>query len=292
MLNSVVQLRPLWSRRCVRVGVLFLAIAVIPYHVSAEEYLSAEEVGAIGAVSVGTIFLGKHVSKIDSSKSSLIDNPFPLENAIQSWLGGEYYVGKSNFLDSHLGSAVTPVGAGVALTLANLSYPRGATKQDVGQDLLLFTSGLLATAGVTKLAKGLVARPRPYVRNDFSFESKRYTGDLRYKNSSFFSGHTSSAFFAVTFLNLRVRDTMRREMSRGDYLDWRWAPPLLLYSWASAVGWSRIHAYRHYLSDVVVGAVVGWLLAELYYSFSEELEIRDPNGPGAVSTLFRISIPI
>jgi len=292
MLNSIVKLSPFWSKRNVRIGVIFLALAVIPYHASAEEYLSTEEVGAIGTFSLSTLYLGSRARKIDSGKSSLIVNPFPLENTIQSWLGGKYYPGKSNFLDSRLGSAITSVGAGFVLTLANISYPRGATSKDVGQDIFLFTSGLLVTKGLTSLAKGLVARPRPYVRNDLNFESMRYTGKFRYKNASFFSGHTSSAFFAVTFLNLRLRDVMRRKMSGSKYHDWRWAPPVLLFSWASMVGWSRIHSYRHYLSDVAVGAVAGWLLAELFYSFSEELKNNDPIGQRAAPTLFRISIPI
>ena len=292
MLISIVQLGPLWSKRSVLVGVLFLALAVIPCHISAEDYLSTEEFGAIGTFSLGTLYLGSRARKIDSGKSSLIINAFPLENTIQSWLGGKYYAEKSNFLDSRLGSAVTPVGAGVILTFANLSYPRGATSQDVGQDIFLFTSGLLVTKGVTCLAKGLVARPRPYVRNDLNFESMRFTGKYRFKNSSFFSGHTSSAFFAVTFLNLRLRDIMRRKMSDSKYHDWRWAPPVLLYSWASMVGWSRIHSYRHYFSDVAVGAAAGWLLAELFYSFNEEIENNDSNGPRAGKTLFKISIPI
>ncbi len=292
MLNSKIQLLLLWFKRSIQVGIFFLAMAVNPCCVSAEEYLSAEEVGAIGTASLVTLFLGNHVRKFDSCKSSLIINPFPLENTIQSWLGGKYYVGKSNFFDSHLGSAVTPVGAGVVLTMVNITYPRSTTSKGVLQDLFLFTSGLAATVGVTILTKGFVARPRPYVRNDLNFEYKRYTGDFRAKNSSFFSGHTSSAFFAVTFLNLRVRETMRLKMSRSEYHDWRWASPVLLYSWASIVGWSRIHAYRHYLSDVVVGAVAGWLLAELFYSFSDDLENNDSNGLKTLQTLFRISIPI
>ena len=55
---------------------------------------------------------------------------------------------------------------------------------------------------------------------------------------------------------------MRQELHAGEYRDYRWAPPTVLFSWASFVGWSRIHAYKHFVSDVMVGAAVGVLPAE------------------------------
>jgi membrane-associated phospholipid phosphatase len=62
---------------------------------------------------------------------------------------------------------------------------------------------------------------------------------------------------------------MRHELSTDEYNGWNWAPPALLFSWASVVGWSRIHAYRHFFTDVAAGALVGFLMAELFYSFND-----------------------
>ena len=89
---------------------------------------------------------------------------------------------------------------------------------------------------------------------------------------SFFSGYASNAFYAMTFLNLRVRSIMRREMSADDYRRWRWISPTFAFGWASFVALSRIQACRHFLSDVTAGAVAGALIATLYYSFATDLD--------------------
>jgi membrane-associated phospholipid phosphatase len=76
---------------------------------------------------------------------------------------------------------------------------------------------------------------------------------------------------------------MRRELTSGEYRGWRWAPPAVLYSWAAFVGWSRIHAYDHYFSDVLVGALAGYFLAELFYSFGDGGDDKSAESGGAQS---------
>ena len=73
---------------------------------------------------------------------------------------------------------------------------------------------------------------------------------------------------------------MRQELHPGEYRDYRWAPPTLLFSWATFVGWSRIHAYKHFVSDVLVGAAVGVLMAELFYRFADTPEITGDDASG------------
>lgn len=60
---------------------------------------------------------------------------------------------------------------------------------------------------------------------------------------SFPSGHATLAFTGAEFI-------------RKEY-GWRWAAPA--YGAAGFVGWSRVHAKRHYTRDVVAGALVGML---------------------------------
>jgi membrane-associated phospholipid phosphatase len=103
-------------------------------------------------------------------------------------------------------------------------------------------------------------------------------GEWRHHRQSFFSGHTSSSFFAAAYLNLRMRTIMRAELSPMDYRSWRWAPPTLLFGWSSFVGLSRIHAYRHYLSDVLAGALVGTIMAELFFALNDSPSISDDDG--------------
>jgi membrane-associated phospholipid phosphatase len=58
---------------------------------------------------------------------------------------------------------------------------------------------------------------------------------------------------------------MRIEWTKGEYQVGRWASPVLSFGCASLVGLSRIHADKHYFTDVLAGAVLGTALAELYY---------------------------
>lgn len=73
---------------------------------------------------------------------------------------------------------------------------------------------------------------------------------------------------------------MRRELSADDYRDYRWISPTVLFGWASFVGWSRLHAYKHYLSDVILGSMAGWLLAELFFSLLDDADSADMKTAG------------
>ena len=227
-----------------------LIILTTPYSADAGDFLSGGEVVAIGAGSLGTAVLGELVLNLDTARGALLGGPLPGEASLQQFLGGQCWPGKSNFLDSNLGSAYTAFGAGILLVGANFSSSASDEGQRVAQDLFLFTAGLTATKGITSLAKGIVARPRPLACLPAEPVLSEEELARPYYQRSFFSGHTSSAFFAVTFANKRIRSVMRGEMSASEYRDWRWAPPALLFGWASFVGWSRIHVWKHFLSDV------------------------------------------
>ena len=64
---------------------------------------------------------------------------------------------------------------------------------------------------------------------------------------------------------------MHQNLSEEEYRDWSWPSPTVLYGWATIVGWSRIHSYKHYPLDVIVGALIGSLLGELFYSLNDNL---------------------
>jgi len=87
----------------------------------------------------------------------------------------------------------------------------------------------LITIGLTDLLKLSVRRPRPD------------TG----AKSSFPSGHTSSAFAYSTFVWHRY--------------GWKLGLPATLFS--AFVGYTRIQDGRHYLSDVLSGALLGGVIA-------------------------------
>ncbi len=254
-------------------------------------FLSAEDAGIITASTIGVFVLGHHVKRLDSTKTPLIGGPILFDRKLQRLLGGDCSADKSNFLDNEFGSAVTPVAAGLIMFTADSKWPQ-ADKQGklAAQNLFLFSAGLLATKGITDLAKGIVARPRPLPCLEPELAGLRTNIDHAYDHNSFFSGHASSAFFAMTFLNKRIRAIMRNEMTVGKYDKYSWVSPAFSFSWATFVGWTRIHAYKHFPTDIIVGAAAGILMAELFYSFNDYQPSLASPEPQAIRQLFSIRL--
>ena len=275
---------PLWYRF---VLVIVLVCLLTPF-VGRAENLSSTEIAGIALGSASVLGLGLWVRSLDSTRLLLINGPLPLETSVQQLLGGRYRPGKMNFLDSPTGSAYTPIAGGVLLLAVDLAWPVKGAGHQTAEDLFLYTSGMVTTKGVTSIFKGLMARPRPNTYLEPDISSDKLGRSYAHEHHSFFSGHTSSAFFAMAFLNKRLRSIMRQELANDEYRDWRWAPPSLLFGWASFVGLSRIHAHKHYLSDVLAGALAGYLMAELFYSFGNEDGIAGGEN-GAKQVVLRIT---
>ncbi len=236
---------------------------------SIKQYLEGDEALLIG-VGAGVPLLIEHLlPATDSTQRTLIGRPILLDDVITRKLGGGFYVGKSNFLNGTFGSTITPALAGIGIIAGNLTWPEARPGKDALQDFHLYHSGLWATAGVTGIVKYAFARPRPFLHY-FPDSAASHEHNYSESRKSFFSGHASGALYAMTYLNKRTRAIMRQRLSAGDYRDWRWLPPTVLFGWGSYVCWTRIRAYQHYFSDVAVGALTGYLLAELFYSLGDE----------------------
>ncbi len=255
------------------------------------DYLSAGEAGTIAAGSTALFLTGLSIASFDSTHAAHWNQPLPGERRLQRLLGGRYYPDKSNLFARRLGGAIVPAIALAAIAATDLAYPALDRDRDFGQDMLLFTSGLLAVQGVTGIAKGLVKRSRPMITLEPELAARRTGSRYDFDRKSFFSGHTSTAFFAMTYANKRVRSAMYREMDRDHYRHWRWLPPIIAYGSATAVGWSRIAAYDHYVSDVAVGALVGWLAAELFYAFGDQT-YRDLTNSENTPLFISIRVPL
>ena len=232
-------------------------------------YLSAGKLALISGASATILGGAQLLGKIDTSRASLIPEPLPGDRWIQHHLGGRWYVGKSNFLDKSLGSVLTPAIAAVSIVFVDQKWPQFSSTKDIGQDLALFVSGLLFTEGVTNLTKTIVARPRPYLTLEPKLTANRASIDPDEDRRSFFSGHVSSSVFSAVYLNKRIRHVMKDRMSYDMYNHWNWAAPTVLFSWTAFVGWSRIHAYKHYFSDVLVAAVVGGAIGEFFFRLGD-----------------------
>jgi undecaprenyl-diphosphatase len=116
--------------------------------------------------------------------------------------------------------------------------------------LIIFGITLL----ITNVTKVYVARLRP---NNVEALSELIRALLRPTSYSFFSGHASSSFAITTFVVLSIR-----KFSRWIYLAYLWPVLFVL---------SRIYVGVHYPSDIVVGALVGFLMALAGYFASRKI---------------------
>ena len=96
-----------------------------------------------------------------------------------------------------------------------------------------FAKGFLANQAVTQGLKYAVHKDRPDDSDDHSFPS----------------GHTSTTFQAAAFIHKRY--------------GWEYSIPA--YIGAAYTGWTRIDSDKHYVEDVLAGAVIG-TLSGLYFA--------------------------
>lgn len=142
---------------------------------------------------------------------------------------------------------------------ASVAYPYGTAlgAGGEGDDLLVITGSLLATAALTDAAKGFFNRPRPYAH--FCEPSSREDLEQPDAHRSFFSGHASKAFAGAVAAGTLAH--YRGLPNEG----WVWSAGLAM---ATTTGLLRIVADKHYATDVaagaVTGALVGWLLPRLH----------------------------
>lgn len=121
-------------------------------------------------------------------------------------------------------------------------------------DGLIVAEATLLAANLNQLTKFAFARERPFVRWMPSRAGEaipEVTGSPSDDNLSFFSGHTTIAFALATssgtVATLRGYDAAPIVWGAG-------------LSMAAAVGYLRIAADKHYLTDVLTGVVVGSLV--------------------------------
>jgi membrane-associated phospholipid phosphatase len=127
--------------------------------------------------------------------------------------------------------------------LVNVAVPAGifaagVIDNDKGtrQNAMYIASSSAVNLLLTLVIKKIVKRPRPFL-GQVKINAVYHPGQ-----TSFPSGHTSSAFTTATALT-------------QVYHKWYVIAPA--YLWASSVGYSRMYLGVHYPSDVATGALVG-----------------------------------
>jgi membrane-associated phospholipid phosphatase len=142
--------------------------------------------------------------------------------------------------------------------------------------------GYVETMGWTLLATGafkhLVGRTRPYS----ALNRPQFAANPVDRNTSFFSGHSATAFATVSFLAWDLSDHLVHHTLESDASRlWlgRILPFLGLYGVAGLTAFSRIYDQQHFFSDVATGSMVGALIGNLVYliHFDERGRPRSTN---------------
>jgi len=110
--------------------------------------------------------------------------------------------------------------------------------------LLALESFALASM-ITRIPKTIIGRERP----DNWEGNGPYTFNGPFKGTSFPSGHTTASFAVASVLATQFRDS-------------KWIP-ITAYTVAGFAGLSRIYDNKHWLSDVVGGAIIGTLVGNM-----------------------------
>lgn len=138
----------------------------------------------------------------------------------------------------------------VALLIWKLGWKRGL--------LVVLAAGL--TFGFcdqfSNLIKDAVGRVRP-LNDMFMLSNGLNVLEKGSTSYSFFSAHAANAFGLATCTFTALRHILRREKSRCHMPGWLKAYGIWMFIWAPLVAISRVFVGKHYLGDVLVGALVG-----------------------------------
>ena len=139
---------------------------------------------------------------------------------------------------------------------------------------LLATQAYITGGAMESVLKFLTGRQRPYYVDAKTLEAEPKFNGPFYKpirdvngkklNSSFPSGHTTVAFAAATVFAMEYKD--------------RPLVPIIAYPAATLIGLSRITENKHWITDVLAGAALGYLTGrQVVNNYHRYAKLKAPN---------------
>ena len=136
--------------------------------------------------------------------------------------------------------------------------------QNLKKNSFKLAESLVITAAITEVMKVTINRDRPFVKYPLDV----FPNQIDETGKSMPSGHTAFAFTTATSIYLAYP---------------KWYVALPAFTWATAVGYSRMYLGQHYPSDVLVGAIVGGgsacLTNWLNKKFIEKKKVKQVKAP-------------
>ncbi|WP_026838134.1 phosphatase PAP2 family protein [Gillisia sp. JM1] len=177
---------------------------------------------------------------------------------VDRWAAG-YYSEKAN-ADSYI-----PFYASFVMPFALLINKN--ERGHAGQISVLFVETIATTGAIFTITAGLVEKSRPLVYNESLETEERIEND---EQRSFFAGHTA-ATAAATFFAAKIFNDFNPDSTLKPYI-WGVAAAI-----PASVGYMRIKAGKHFLTDNLigygVGAAAGVLIPELHKKGNKNIQI-------------------
>jgi len=164
----------------------------------------------------------------------------------------------SKFVFEPIGSGLYPIIGFGSLYFYSIAF----SKENTVDFALLAAKTFIISGLMAQLIKPVFGRHRP--DND-NLPKHSIFDPVSLNYSSYVSGHTTIAFSMATLIAMEYKDKP--------------LVPILSYTMASLAGLSRIYDNKHWATDVLGGAVLGYTVARFMYKRNRKLQIRPMAGP-------------
>ena len=215
---------------------------------SARELRMGREIALLG---VGTGLLAAHALVPPTSRAVPPQGFSPIEIA---WRLDRDVVGNRSVSADRASDWTLKALLALPLLIAGTTSEAGARWHDFGSSTLVYAETFLISQGITRLAKSMLGRPRPYAYMPVDSRPNEFTYDVSKDRTfrSMPSGHSASAWTGAA-LGLIGHLLRRPDASPLE----RVGIGFLSGALAGATATLRVEAGQHFPSDVLVGAGIG-----------------------------------